>query len=63
MTTAVVYTISVMLGFGLAGGMFLWISGRLIKPTGFEQKLAVFVAVTLLIALAISVVAAQISHR
>jgi hypothetical protein len=62
MTTAVIYTIGVMFGFGLAGGVFLWISGRLIKPTGFERKLAVFVGVTLFIALVISVVAAQISH-
>jgi hypothetical protein len=62
MSTAVIYTTGVILGFGLAGGVFLWISGRLIKPTGFERKLAVFVAVTLLIALVISWVAAQISH-
>ena len=62
MATAVIYTIGVMFGFGFAGGVFLWISGRLIKPTGFERKLAVFVTVTLFIALVISVVAVQISH-
>jgi hypothetical protein len=62
MTTAIIYTIGVMFGFGLAGGAFLWISGRLIKLTGFERKLAVFVALTLFIALVISLMAAQISH-
>lgn len=62
MVNAVLYTISVIFGFGLAGGVFLWISGRLIKPTGFERKLAVFVAVTLLIAMLISLVAVQISR-
>jgi hypothetical protein len=62
MSTAVLYTIGVMSGFALGGGVFLWISGRLIKLTGFERKLAVFVTLTLFIALVISLVAAQISH-
>lgn len=62
MVTAVLYTLGVIFGFGLAGGVFLWISGRLVKPTGFERKLSVFVAVTLFIALIISLVAIQISH-
>ncbi len=62
MATAITYTIGVLLGFGLAGGLFLWISGRLIKPTRFELKLGVFIAVILLIALIISIVAVQISH-
>jgi hypothetical protein len=62
MTTAIVYTIGVLMGFGLAGGVFLWISGRLVKPTGLERKLAVFVVVILIIALAISVIAVQISR-
>lgn len=62
MATAIVYTIGVIIGFGLAGGVFLWISGRLIKPTGLERKLALFVALVLMIALAISIVAVQISR-
>jgi hypothetical protein len=62
MTTAIVYTIGVMVGFGLAGGVFLWISGRLIKPTGFERKLALFVVVVLMIALIISLLAVHISR-
>lgn len=62
MATAIVYTIGVLMGFGLAGGVFLWISGRLVKPTGLERKLAIFVAVTLIIALAISLIAVQLSR-
>ncbi len=62
MTTAVVYTIGVLMGLGLAGGTFLWISGRLVRPTGLERKLAIFIAITLVIALIISLIAVQISH-
>jgi len=62
MTTAIVYTIGVLSGFGLAGGVFLWISGRLVKPTGLERKLAIFVTVILIIALVISLIAVQISR-
>jgi hypothetical protein len=62
MATAMVYTIGVTLGFGLAGGAFLWLSGRLIIPTGTERKLAIFVAVIVTIALTISWIAVQISH-
>jgi hypothetical protein len=62
MATAIVYTIGVLMGFGLAGGAFLWISGRLVKTTGFERKLAIFITVILAIALLISVIAVQISH-
>ncbi|MBN1248153.1 MAG: hypothetical protein JXC32_10880 [Anaerolineae bacterium] len=62
MATAMVYTIGVVLGFGIAGGAFLWLSGRLIKPTGMERKLAIFVAIIVAIALIISWIAVQISH-
>jgi len=62
MTTAVLYTIGVLMGFGLAGGAFLWVSGRLVKTTGFERKLAIFIIVILTIALLISLIAVQISH-
>jgi hypothetical protein len=62
MATAIVYTIGVIAGFGLAGGVFLWISGRLIKPTGLERKLALFVGLILVIALIISLVAIRLSH-
>ena len=62
MAAAIVYTIGVLMGFGLAGGAFLWISGRLVKTTGLERKLAIFITVILAIALVISVIAVQISH-
>jgi len=62
MATAIVYTIGVIAGFGLAGGVFLWISGRLIKPTGLERKLALFVGLILVIDLIISLVAIRLSH-
>ena len=62
MATAIVYTIGVLMGFGLAGGAFLWISGRLVKTTGLERKLVLFITVILAIALVISVIAVQISH-
>ncbi len=62
MTTAMVYTIGVVLGFGFAGGAFLWLSGRLIKTTDMERKLAIFAAIVIAIALAVSWIAVQISH-
>jgi len=62
MTTAIVYTIGVLFGVGLAGGVFLWISGRLIKPTHFESKLVYFLVVVLAIALVVSLFAVRISH-
>ncbi len=62
MATAVIYTIGVLMGFGLAGGAFLWISGRLVKTVGLVRKLAIFITVILAIALLISVIAVQISH-
>jgi hypothetical protein len=61
MATAILYTLGVLLGVALAGGLFLWISGRLIQPTRLERQMAVFVLMILLIALAISIVAVQIS--
>lgn len=62
MATAMTYTIGVLLGFGLAGGVFLWISGRLVEPTRLERQLATFIAVVLLVALVISIIAVRISH-
>ncbi len=60
--TAIVYTIGVLGGIGLAGGIFLWISGRLIRPTQLERQMAIYVSVILLVALLISLIAARISH-
>jgi len=62
MATAMVYTIGVLLGFGLAGGAFLWISGRLVEPTRLERQLVTFIVVVLLVALVISIIAVRISH-
>ncbi len=62
MVNAVIYTSGMVFGFGLAGGLFLWISGRLIKPTGLEKKLALFIGVILTVALVISLVAVWISR-
>jgi hypothetical protein len=62
MATAMVYTIGVLLGFGLAGGVFLWISGRLVEPTRLERQLVMFIAIVLLVALIISIIAVRISH-
>lgn len=61
MATAVTYTIGVLLGFGLAGSAFLWISGRMVEPTRFEQRLLIFIAIVLVVALIISAIAVRIS--
>lgn len=61
MATAVVYTVGVLMGLALAAGPFLWISGRVIRPTRLERYLAAFVAITLLIGLLISLMAIAIS--
>lgn len=62
MTTAMVYTIGVLSGFGLGGGAFLWISGKWVTPTRLERQLGIFVLVILMIALIISFLAVQISQ-
>lgn len=61
MATAIRYTIGVLLGFGLAGSAFLWISGRMVEPTKFEQRLVLFIAIVLVVALVISAIAVRIS--
>ena len=45
MATALVYTSGVLIGLALAGGLFLWISGRIVRPTRLERYLALFVGV------------------
>ncbi|MGC9356518.1 MAG: hypothetical protein ACP5GX_01565 [Anaerolineae bacterium] len=61
MMTAIVYTLGVLAGLGLAGGVFLWISGRLTRPTRLEWQMGVFLAIILAIALVISIIAVQLS--
>lgn len=62
MARAITYTIAVLSGLGLGGGVFLWISGQLVRPSRLERQLIVFVAVVLAIALLISLIAVQISR-
>ncbi len=62
MSTAITYSLGVFLGFGLAGLLFLWASGRLARPTRFEWLLAGFAGTVLLIALIISLIAVRISR-
>ncbi|MBP8862851.1 MAG: hypothetical protein KBH71_01205 [Anaerolineae bacterium] len=62
MATALVYTSGVLIGLALAGGLFLWISGRIVRPTRLERYLALFVGVTLLIGLLISLMAIAVSR-
>lgn len=61
MMTAVVYTIGLLTGLGLAGGVFLWISGRLVKPTPLERQIALFLGIILLVTLLISLAAVRMS--
>ncbi len=61
MADAAIYTFSMLLGGALAGGLFLWISGRLVHPTRLERQISVFVLVVLAIALIISWIAILLS--
>jgi hypothetical protein len=61
MAEAVIYTLSMLLGGVLAGGLFLWISGRLVQPTRLERHIGLFVLVVLVIALIISWIAILLS--
>ncbi len=62
--TAIVYTIGVLAGIGLAGGSFMWMSGQLmrLKPTRLELQIALYIGIILLVALVISLVAVQMSY-
>jgi len=63
-STAIIYTIGVLAGIGVAGSLFLWMSGRLVKlkPTRLERQMLTYVGVILLVALLISLMAVQISR-
>ncbi|MBN2007595.1 MAG: hypothetical protein JXA21_29890 [Anaerolineae bacterium] len=62
--TAIVYTIGVLAGIGLAAGSFMWMSGQLVrlKPTKLELQIALYMGIVLLVALVISLIAVQMSH-
>ena len=62
MTRAVVYTIGVLSGIGLAMMVFMWISGKLIRPTRLERQLGRFLVIVLGVALLISLLAIYVSH-
>lgn len=62
MVTAITYTIGVLMGFVLAGGIFLWMSGQMLKPSPRSQRIVMLLGLTLLIALIISLIAVRISH-
>ncbi len=61
MATAVMYTAGVLGGITLAMAVFLWISGKLIRPTRLERQLAWFLVIVLGVALIISLLAIRIS--
>ncbi len=60
MMTAIVYTLGVMGGLGLAGLLFLWVSRSFLKPTSRERKMVLFLAVVLFVALLLSLIAVQL---
>jgi hypothetical protein len=62
--TALVYTIGVLGGIGLAGGIFMWMSGLLtrLKPNRMERQIALYIGVILLVALLISLIAVLLSR-
>jgi len=62
MTRAMIYTLAVLIGFGVAGGIFLWNSGRLVRPSKRASQIALFIVLILVIALAISLLAVALSH-
>lgn len=62
MLTAVVYTIGLLGGLGLASGLFLWLSGRLLQPTRLERQILLFLAIILGVTLFISLVAVRFSR-
>ncbi len=61
MMTAIIYTSGVVIGLGIAGALFLWISRRLVQPTQLERQLALFLILVLLVALIVSTLAVQFS--
>ncbi len=62
MATAIIYTLGVLGGLGLAGGLFLWISGRIHKLSRTEKHLIIYQAAFLAVALLISLLAVQLSR-
>ncbi len=62
MLTAIIHTVGVLSGLGLAALLFLWVSRNLVLPTRRERHMALFLALVLIIALAISALAVTFSR-
>lgn len=62
MATAIIYTLGVLGGLGLAGLLFMWISGRMVQPTRLERQIGSFLALALGVALFISLLAVMLSR-
>jgi len=61
MATAVMYTIGVLAGAGLAISLFLWVTGRY-QTWQIRRRVLAFGLVALLLAILLTFVAASISH-
>lgn len=62
MATAIIYTLGVLGGLGLAGLLFMWISGRMVQPTRLERQIGSFLVLALGVALFISLLAVMLSR-
>ena len=62
MLTAIIYTVGVLSGLGLAALLFLWVSRNLVLPTRRERHMVLFLALVLIIALVISALAVTFSR-
>ncbi|MEA3308115.1 MAG: hypothetical protein U9Q70_01205 [Chloroflexota bacterium] len=61
MQTALLYTLGVLGGIGLAAGLFLWVSQHFVEPRWLERHGITFLLMVLFIALVISILAVQLS--
>ncbi len=62
MVHAVTYTVGVLTGFALAGGIFLWASGRILRPSRRSQFIVLFLGLVLAVGLALSLLAVRLSR-
>ncbi|HEY88272.1 MAG TPA: hypothetical protein G4N98_00875 [Thermoflexia bacterium] len=61
MQTALLYTLGVLGGIGLAAGLFLWVSNYFVEPMWLERHGVIFLLMVLFVALVISILAVQLS--
>ena len=62
MQTALLYTLGVLSGIGLATALFLWVSNHFVEPSWLEEHERRFFLIVLLIFLLISILAVQLSN-